>query len=133
MASDGESAVEVDRLRAVRLELPFPISVNQYYGTVRRGAFCKVYVTPRGKSYRVEVENLLESVIEPLRGRIHMKVALHAATRRKYDIDNPMKCLLDALTHAGVWEDDEQVDRLLIERGEKIKGGLAVVELEEVA
>jgi len=33
----------------------------------------------------------------------------------------------------GIWVDDEQVDRLLIERGDKVAGGLVVVEVDEYA
>jgi crossover junction endodeoxyribonuclease RusA len=31
------------------------------------------------------------------------------------DIDNYNKALFDALTHAGIWEDDSQVKRMLVE------------------
>lgn len=33
------------------------------------------------------------------------------------DLDNYNKALFDALTHAGVWEDDRQVKRMLVEWG----------------
>ena len=49
--------------------------------------------------------------------------------RRKRDIDGYLKALLDSLTHAGVWLDDEQVDSIYITRGEVVKGGKAVVEI----
>ena len=54
---------------------------------------------------------------------------LHAPNRRKYDIDNRIKSLLDALTHSGVWLDDELIDRIKIERGAIVAGGLCVVEI----
>lgn len=34
------------------------------------------------------------------------------------------------MQHAGVFEDDSQIDMLIVKRGEVIKGGLALVELE---
>jgi Holliday junction resolvase RusA-like endonuclease len=39
---------------------------------------------------------------------------------------------MSVLTHAGVWIDDEQIDRLLIVRGENAKGGMCCVEMREL-
>lgn len=49
--------------------------------------------------------------------RFKIAVKLHFATRRKCDIDNRIKPLLDALTRAGVWYDDAQVDAIFVRRG----------------
>lgn len=37
---------------------------------------------------------------------------------------------MNALQRAGVFDDDEQVDRLTVTRGEIIKGGLCVVTID---
>ena len=34
-----------------------------------------------------------------------------------------LKATLDALTHAGVWLDDSQIDLLSVERAQVVKGG----------
>ena len=39
------------------------------------------------------------------------------------DLDNYNKALFDALTHAGVWEDDSQGKRMLVEWGPVIPEG----------
>jgi crossover junction endodeoxyribonuclease RusA len=39
------------------------------------------------------------------------------------DIDNRVKAALDALTHAGVYDDDSQIDELFVARGDIVKGG----------
>ncbi len=39
------------------------------------------------------------------------------------DLDNYNKALFDALTNAGVWEDDRQVKRMLVEWGPVIPEG----------
>lgn len=48
--------------------------------------------------------------------RYYVKIKLCFPTRRKCDIDNRIKPLLDALTRAGVWRDDAQVDAIYIRR-----------------
>ncbi len=59
--------------------------------------------------------------------RLSVKVTLFPPDRRKRDIDNFQKAPFDALTHAKFWKDDEQVDKLLIVRGDTIKGGKIVI------
>lgn len=61
--------------------------------------------------------------------RLEVHIRLHPATRARQDIDNRVKACLDALTHAGVMDDDSQVDVLIVDRGEVIKGGKSVVRL----
>ena len=50
-------------------------------------------------------------------------ILLFPPDARRRDIDNYNKALFDALTHAGIWEDDSQVQRMLVEWGPKVQGG----------
>jgi Holliday junction resolvase RusA-like endonuclease len=43
-------------------------------------------------------------------------VEVYVPDRRKRDLDNLHKGILDSLTHAGVWGDDSQIDDLRIYR-----------------
>lgn len=52
--------------------------------------------------------------------------------KRKRDLDNVAKATLDALQHAGLYDDDSQIDELRIVRGNKVDGGLLFVNLEEI-
>lgn len=52
----------------------------------------------------------------PIAGRVYLLVALYVKDKRRWDIDNRLKTLEDAITHAGVWLDDEQVDGLTLHR-----------------
>jgi len=52
--------------------------------------------------------------------------------RRKRDIDNTLKALLDALTHAGVWLDDSQVVDLRIRKSPTLGGFVSVI-IEELS
>lgn len=62
--------------------------------------------------------------------RLQMTVILHPRDKRKQDIDNRIKALWDALADAGVFDDDEQIDVLMVQRGEIVKGGACRVEIE---
>lgn len=52
--------------------------------------------------------------------------------RRVRDLDNLPKAVLDAITAAGVWDDDGQIDFLSVKRCGIKKGGKIVVEITEL-
>ncbi len=114
----------------IRLELPWPPSVNHYW---KYGKGC-VFINRPGRQYRenVCVAVLLTDIREPLTGRLAVQVDLHPPDKRKRDIDNTMKGLLDSLAHAGVYVDDEQIDVLTIRRQQICDGGAAIVEIQEL-
>lgn len=130
-------------METLRISLPWPPSVNHYWRSVpirRAGGGTRgtrVILSREGRAYRQEVQRewrRREPVdwSGPLKGRLEVKVMLLPPTRRKFDIDNRMKALLDALEHAGVYLDDGQIDRLEIERWDIVNRGTAVVEISEV-
>jgi crossover junction endodeoxyribonuclease RusA len=51
--------------------------------------------------------------------------------RRRRDLDNIQKPVLDALEHAGVYEDDSQIDLLVTCRREVVPGGRILVMVEK--
>lgn len=65
-------------------------------------------------------------------GRLGAKIELHPPDRRKRDIDNLIKPLFDALTHAGAIADDELFDQLTITRQSVIAGGKVIVYISQV-
>ena len=110
--------------------LPVPPSVNRYWRAVGR----MVKVSAEGRAYRDTVRREVEAQgIEPLGDRrLSMRVVLERADNRRADLDNILKALLDSLAHAGVYQDDGQIDRLLVERGSKsVSGGRVLVEVGE--
>jgi len=120
----------------IRLELPFPPSTNTIWRSLRTGPLAgRVLLSAAGREYRravnaaVAVQNGRRGAIS---GRVRVGIQLHPPTRRRLDLDNRIKAVLDALTHAAVWVDDEQVDVLQVERLEIRAGGLAVVEVEVI-
>ena len=61
-----------------------------------------------------------------------MEVYLYPPDNRKRDVDNVLKPLLDALEHAGTYENDSQIDKLCVTRMEVIKGGSCDVVITEI-
>lgn len=107
------------------LELPYPPSINNYYGRSRNG---RVFIKKEGKQYRADVIDLLKNS-EPLSDRLRVWVEVYVPDNRRRDVDNIKKALLDALTHAGVYEDDCLIDDLRTVRCGKEKGGRVVVHI----
>lgn len=110
----------------ISLWIPFPPSANSYFrgGNGRRGYFIPKEV----KAFRDAVAIIVAAErIKPLAGRLSLEIRLFGPNRRKFDIDNRIKAVNDALQHAGCFADDEAIDKLSVERGAIIKGGACKV------
>lgn len=64
---------------------------------------------------------------EGLTERLSVSIQLWPPDKRRRDIDNVLKALLDALEAANVFADDGQIDNLSISRKGTRKGGGCVV------
>lgn len=127
------------------LELPLPPSVNHYwqsavgrkvvvtrYGRTQK-SFVRVFLSEAALKFRHSViKTVAHLELKPITGRVMIEVTHYPKTKAKIDIDNLQKGLNDALTHAGVWLDDSQIDKLIVTRGEVIKGGLCKVDIFEL-
>ena len=115
---------------SLAIELPFPPSVNTYWRTFRG----RMLISAKGREYR---ESVLAAVLHAdarkhFVGRLRLAVSMYPPDRRRRDVDNFLKATLDALTHAGVYEDDSQIDELTIKRGEVREGGALEVFVDEL-
>lgn len=86
-------------------------------------------ISKAGREFKAQVSDYVNEYRVPKLGtaRLEMKVVLYPRDKRKQDIDNRIKALWDALGDAGVFDDDEQIDVLIVERGEIKKGGGCLV------
>jgi crossover junction endodeoxyribonuclease RusA len=99
--------------------IPFPPSAN----TMWRRAGHTIYLSEQGREFRKQVKLSIHEdtgwefdEVPLFYGRVAVSIELTGPNRRKYDVDNRIKPTLDALMHAGVFLDDEQVDKLIVTR-----------------
>ncbi|ECE0793449.1 RusA family crossover junction endodeoxyribonuclease [Salmonella enterica subsp. diarizonae serovar 58:r:z53] len=112
----------------MKLTLPFPPSVNTYWRSPNKGPLkgCHL-VSARGRKYQSDacaaVIEQLRRLPKPSTALAAVEITLYPPDNRIRDLDNYNKALFDALTHAGVWEDDSQVKRMVVEWGPVIPKG----------
>ena len=117
----------------INLRLPYPPSINHYYVRTKKGMAIK----PEGVWYRQQVGFLVAIAKLPRKflGNEKVQVTIHAFTpdRIPRDVDNILKCLLDALTDAHVWGNDKQVYDLHITKDyDTQKKGYVEVTVSEI-
>jgi crossover junction endodeoxyribonuclease RusA len=118
----------------VALCLPWPPSTNHTWGKSRNRRTGKphVYLTAAAKRFRDDVAKLVMAAraAKRISGPVEVRVTLCPPDLRKRDEDNfAGKALFDAITKAGVWLDDSQIRRKVVEWGDVVKGGCVRVEI----
>jgi crossover junction endodeoxyribonuclease RusA len=68
---------------------------------------------------------------EPIVGSLAIQIDVYPPDRRRRDLDNILKALLDSLSHAGVIEDDSLFDRILLVRREVMPGGQIILQISQ--
>ncbi len=110
------------------ITLPYPPSINRYY----RHVGFRTLISREGRTFRTNVCALLGGGgprKPPAGGRIALCLDAFPPDRRVRDLDNLQKPALDAMQHAGIYEDDSQIDLLLTRRRDVVRGGRLAVEV----
>lgn len=118
----------------VELRLPWPPTANTYWRHPKQGTHI---ISRQGRAYRSAVFFLIFDQLNhrpELAGRLSVSYRLYPPDRRKRDLSNTLKALEDAMQHARVFLDDEQIDQVELMRcGVDVEGkGVVFVRIEEI-
>ena len=116
----------------MRIVLPWPPSINHYWRNYRG----RTVISQDGRLYRQTVAyRILEQGIprENLNCRLQVSIDAYPPDKRRRDLDNIQKALLDAIVAADVIEDDSLIDALSILRHDAEGEGKVIVRIEPYA
>lgn len=110
---------DTGRAGEVRVTLPFPPSTNALFLNVRGKGRVR---SPRYRAWAIEAGYALNRH-RPIKGPVHVSVALCSPDKRKRDADNSLKPILDLLTAHNIIEADDwtivrKVEAQWVEAGE---------------
>ena|SRR3990167_7469465 len=108
----------------MNLSLPWPPSVNKYWRH-NRG---RTHISKEGRAYRDEVWWLIQSKkLATITQPAFIYITAYPPDKRKRDLDNLLKCLIDSIAYSGAIADDYLFDDIRITRGPMVVGGRLAV------
>ena len=66
-----------------------------------------------------------------MRGPVKVRLWVSPPDRRRRDLDNVLKPIMDLGTKAKIWDDDSQLVEIHATKEDPIKGGRVVMEVKE--
>ena len=107
--------------------LPWPPTVNHYY-TVARG---RKILSAEGRAYKKYCVQCMAIQVVPRLDEPPFAVSIIARPpdKRKRDLDNLLKPILDSLVDFGAIPDDGMIDDLRVQRADPIPDGSIEVEI----
>lgn len=109
------------------ITLPYPPSVNRYW----RNWQGRTVISAEGRRYRDTVGTRIRLMrVTTFEGPVALQVDVYPPDRRKRDLDNVLKAILDALEKGGAFRDDAQVVDLHALKLEPRPGGEVLVRID---
>jgi crossover junction endodeoxyribonuclease RusA len=103
-----------------------PPTINHYWN--HKGA--RRFMSDRAIEFRRIIKD--KCLDERLEGFLAIRIEYYPPDKRKRDIDNILKPILDALQHAQLFADDYQIQKITALRKTKIvDGGLVLIKVSE--
>ena len=101
---------------SLNLTLPVPPSVNALYRAIGRG---RNILSKEGRAWYEKAVPMAQQQAAGwfVLGKCELSFIVFFPDRRRCDISNRIKALEDGITKAGIWQDDSQVKRLVVEHG----------------
>ena len=129
----------------IELILPYPPSVNHYktLGALRvtkQGGYYQPRInSDETKRFYFEVWHMIQQkkakeglkIIDDATIELEAVLWVHPPDKRRSDIDNRIKLVLDSLQRADVFINDYQISRLVVERKDIIKGGQIICRISQ--
>ena len=111
----------------IEMTLPWPPTVNTYW----RYWQGKVLISKKGREYRKAVagEVLLQKANKNIDYAMKVEIKAYRPDRRRRDLDNILKAILDSMTHAGVMQDDALIEDLRVYWADE-QGGVVKITIE---
>ena len=110
-------------------DLPYPPSVNHYWLASGKHR----YISHAGRKFRRDAFYIIKAE-RPLLTKLAVSVTVMVwpPDRRRRDLDNILKPILDILQYANVIKDDSQVHELIVRRNEIVRGGATQVTVSQL-
>ena len=118
----------------IRLELPYPPSANKMWRAVNVGGRVRNILSREGRAYRASAVPAVAAQVAgvaKIAGDAIVFIEMLPPDRRRRDLDNIIKPVLDTLTKGGVWSDDYQVVEIHAVRSAPCAHGKIIVEVHE--
>lgn len=121
-------------MRAIEIIWPYPPTGNKAYrnvnGRMVKAAAFRDY--SKAVSKEIFCHPRLGDIKKLFDKRIAVDIWAYPPDKRKRDLDNLGKVLLDSLQAAGVFRDDSQVDDLRFRRGINMKPGKVIIKIHGI-